>query len=173
MNNKTDKKRWPTFIHNSLQQQELPGLRFPSRTVACLLIFWSSAKISHVWFPKALLRTQWLDLSWSGSFHLFLLISWLRAKSVFCLQIQVASSWVTSAGLVYYNKANDEVATSLDSIVNRFTPLSDLITLTTRNIKIVDRGRPLKLRHGIFVLWVKLKFEVSLETLDLHQLLSR
>lgn len=75
--------------------------------------------------------------------------------------------------VVHASNGNVEIAASLGPVINRFARLSDIIALRTEDIKIMAPRRPFKVRPRIIVSLVKLKFELSLEKLDLHLLLNK
>lgn len=75
--------------------------------------------------------------------------------------------------LTHFDKAKVEIATSLCLIFNRSVRLSDLIALSTEDIKIMTAMRPLIVCNRVLVFRVKLKFIPSFETLDQHLLLRR
>lgn len=74
--------------------------------------------------------------------------------------------------MAHFDEANVEIATFPSLVVNRFVCLSDLIVMNTRDTKIMTNKRVLKICQRIFVMRANLNSGHSLETLDLHLLLS-
>lgn len=73
----------------------------------------------------------------------------------------------------FFYKANIEIKTSFDPFVNHFVSLSNLMVLSTGDIKIMVSRWSRKVRQRIFVFQVILESELSHDVLDLYVLLSR
>lgn len=70
-------------------------------------------------------------------------------------------------------KDNVITATSPDPILNYFVHLSNLDALKTKDTEVIGSRKPLKDHQRVFVLQMKLEVKLSLETLNIHLLLSK
>lgn len=59
-----------------------------------------SVRPGHARYINGLLATQFVGLPWPGSFYEYLFIPWLKAKSIFCLQLLYSWSRGTSIGWI-------------------------------------------------------------------------